>query len=156
MKRFAFASSALLVLALAAPSAFAQGKPAQAPAVKATPTAGQAPAAPARFVKTVKGIATIELIRTPSKKIGGEMVTLLKIRNTSPLAISLLKVDEYWYDKKNKVVTGDTQAHRKPFLAGEIIEITMKAPLKPDLYASNYMFSHAGGEIKLKTVKKFE
>jgi hypothetical protein len=154
----AFAPAGTLLCSLLVVSAaFAQDKPAQAPATKATAASSvQAPAAPARFVKPVKGTATIELIKGAPKKIGPDIVTVLKIKNTSNGAINLLKVDEYWYNKKQQVVTGDTQSHRKPFLPGEIIEITMKSPAKPDLYMPQWAFSHANGNIVLKAVKKFD
>jgi hypothetical protein len=159
MKRFAFASSVTVLLALAAASVFAQNKSAQAPAAKAsTPTAAQAPAAPARFVKTLKGMADIQFMQMSSKKVGNEIVTVLKIKNLSPLAVSLLKVDEYWYDKSTppKVVTGDSQPYRKPLMPGEVIELTMKSPFKPNLFMSQYQFSHAGGQVNVKRVKKFD
>ena len=155
MKRFAFASSVTILLTLAAATVFAQGKAAQAPATKAAPAA-TAPALPAKFVKTLKGTAEVQFIQMTPKKVGGDIVTVLKIKNLSPLAVSLLKVDEYWYDKTRQVVTGDSQPWRKPFMPGEIIEITMRSPYKPDLTASQYQFSHAGGHVNLKRVKKFE
>lgn len=162
MKHLAFACSVAFGLALVstpalAQSKAAQSKSAQAPATKAAPTAAVAVApAPARFVKTMKGVATIDMIEGPSKKIGNEMVTVLKVKNTSALAISLFKVDVFWYNSKRDVVTGDTFKSLKPFLAGEVIEATLRAPIKPDLYQSQYQFSHAGGEIKPTRVKKFE
>jgi len=157
MKRFAFASSVMLLLSLAAAVAYAQSKPAQAPAAKTAPapTTGQAPAAPAKFVKMLKGKAEIQFIQMQPKKIGNEIVTVLKIKNLSPLAVSLLKVDEYWY-KDGTVATGDSQAYRKPFMPGEIIEVTMRSPFKPNLQTSQYQFSHAGGSVDVKRVKKFE
>jgi hypothetical protein len=155
MKRFAFASSVALLLTFAA-VATAQTKSAQAPATKATTgTTAPAPAAPAKFVKTLKGTADIQFIQMQPKKIGNDIVTVLKIKNYSPLAISLLKVDEYWY-KDGVVATGDSQPYRKPFMPGEIIEITMRSPFKPNLQTSQYQFSHAGGQVKVKRVKKFE
>jgi len=159
MKRVAFASSVAVLLALAAASVFAQGKSAQAPAAKASaPTTGQAPAAPAKFVKTLKGMADIQFMQMSSKKVGNDIVTVLKIKNLSPLAVSLLKVDEYWYDKSTppKVVTGDSEPYRKPLMPGEIIELTMKSPFKPNLLMSQYQFSHAGGQVNVKRVKKFD
>ena len=143
---------------LVVPSAFGQAKPtAQAPAAKAAATTGvTAPATPAKWLKPVKGMAYVEIIRGPMKRVGGDLVTVLKIRNTSAGAISLLKVDEYWYDKKMKIVTGDSQPYRKPFNAGEVIEITMRSPFKPDLYRSQHAFSHANGTVSAKEVKKFE
>jgi hypothetical protein len=155
MKRFAFASSVMLLLILAAATVFAQSKAAQPPAAKAAP-ATAAPALPAKFVKTLKGTADIQFIQMPSKKVGGDIVTVLKVKNLSPLAVSLLKVDEYWYDKTRQVVTGDSQPWRKPFMPGEVIEITMRSPYKPDLTSSQYQFSHAGGHVNLKRVKKFD
>jgi len=155
MKRFAFASSVMLLLILAAATVFAQSKAAQVPAAKAAP-ATAAPALPAKFVKTLKGTADIQFIQMPSKKVGGDIVTVLKVKNLSPLAVSLLKVDEYWYDKTRQVVTGDSQPWRKPFMPGEVIEITMRSPYKPDLTSSQYQFSHAGGHVNLKRVKKFD
>jgi hypothetical protein len=124
---------------------------------KAAPTTA-APAAPAKFVRPIKGTATIEYIQTPSKKVGSDVVTVFRVKNTSSGAISLLKIDEYWYDKKPEIVTGDSERWLKPFHPGEVIEITMRSPVKPgkELYRSQYQFSHAGGDIKPKAVKKFE
>ena len=156
MKRFAFSSSVALLLTLAAAVAYAQSKPAQAPAAKTAPTSGQqAPAAPAKFVKMLKGTAEIQFIQMAPKKVGNDNVTVLKIKNLSPLAISLLKVDEYWY-KDGQVATGDSEPYRKPFMPGEVIEVTMKSPFKPNLQTSQYQFSHAGGNVNVKRVKKFE
>jgi len=158
MKHAALAPSAAILCSIFVVStAFAQAKPAQAPATKAAPTtATQAPATAAKFVKPVKGVATIELIKGSPNKIGGDIVTVMKIKNTSSGAINLLKVDEYWYSKKQVVVTGDTQSYRKPFLPGEIIEITLRSPSKPDLYQPQWAFSHANGTIEVKAVKKFQ
>jgi hypothetical protein len=162
MKHLAFACSVAFGLAIVSAPALAQSKAAQskvaqAPATKAAPAAvAVVPAAPARFVKTMKGVATIDMIEGPSKKVGNDMVTVLKIKNTSALAISLFKIDEYWYNRKREVVTGDTFKSLKPFLAGDVIEVTLKAPIKPDLYQSQYQFSHAGGDVKPSRVKKFE
>ena len=172
MKRFAFASSVIAILALGAVSILAQAKPAQAPAAKATapastpqqapatkattPTTQQAPAAPAKFIKPFKGTADIQFMEVSAKKTGGDIVTVLKIKNMSNAPISLLKVDEYWYNKSQQVVTGDTQPYRKPFMPGEIIELTLKAPYKADITVSQYMFSHANGQVNPKRVKKFD
>ena len=155
MKRLAFVCGLSVLLAI---PAFAQSKPAQAPAAKAAPapTSGTAPATPAKFVKSLKGTANIDFIEGPSKRVGSDIVTTLKVKNMSPLALSLFKVDEYWYDKKREVVTGDTYKNTKPFMPGEVIDVTLKAPVKPDLYQSQYQFSHAGGEVKPNRVKKFE
>ena len=158
MKHAAFAPATALICSLfVASPAFAQAKPAQAPATKAAATASApAPALPARFVRPVKGTASVQVIKGAPKKVGADIVTVLKIKNTSNGAISLLKVDEYWYNKKQVVVTGDSQSYRKPFNPGEVIEITLRSPSKPDLYQPQWAFSHANGNVDTKAVKKFD
>jgi hypothetical protein len=162
MKRFAFSSSVCVLIAFAAVSVFAQAKPAQAPATKAAAPATapsstqQAPAAPAKFIKPLKGTADIQFMEMSAKKVGTDIVTVLKIKNMSTAPISLLKVDEYWYNKSQQVVTGDSQPYRKPFMPGEVIELTLKAPYKPDITVSQYQFSHAGGSVNPKRVKKID
>lgn len=169
MKRFALALAAAFVCSclaavpvVAQAKSAAQSKPAtqsktatQAPATKAAPTT-QAPPVAAKFVKPIKGIAAIQIIQGPSKRIGDDIVTVFKVKNMSSGSIALLKIDEYWYDKKQQVVTGDSQPYRKPFNPGEIIEITMRSPYKAEAYQSNYMFSHANGSVDPKKVKKFD
>jgi hypothetical protein len=139
---------------------FAQTKATPPPAGKTQPPPppSATPPLPAKFVRPIKGTATVEFIQGPSKKIGNDIVTVMKVKNTSAGAISLFKIDEYWYDKKLNVVTGDTQPYRKPFNPGEIIEITLRSPWKAsmELYKSQYQFSHANGDIKPKAVKKLE
>lgn len=147
MKRPAFGAIVAVALASIASSAFAQAQP-------AAPTAQPAPAR-AKWVAPVKGIALVEVIPGTSKKVGDEMVTVLKVKNMSSGAIALLRIDEYWYDKSLKTVSGDTQRHRKPLYPGEIVEITMRSPVKPNLYRNTFNFSHANGKIEVKTVKKF-
>jgi hypothetical protein len=149
MNRRLFAPAAALLFAVcSAPSLYAQ-------ATKAAPQPA-APAAPAKWVKPYKGTATIEVIQGPSRKIGTEMVTVLKIKNTSPGALALLKGDETWFDKNLKPASGDSpRPIRQPVAPGEIVELTFKAPWKADLYRSTYQFTHVHGEVKAKAVKQF-
>jgi len=125
-----------------------------APALIAQP---QEPAKRAAYVPPVKGIATIDVIQGASKRVGQEMVTVLKIKNTSKGSINLLKADEYWYDQNLKIVSGSQYAHKKaPVQPGEIIEITLRSPVKPGLSRNQVMFSHANGTAKANPVKAFK
>jgi hypothetical protein len=119
----------------------------------------QAPAAPAKYIAPVKGVATIDVIQVSSKQVGKEMVTVLKVRNTSKGTINLLKADEYWYDKDTKIVTSAQYAHRKaPIQPGEIVEITLRAPIPPGAVPrqDQTMFRHANGDVKATKVKAFK
>lgn len=114
----------------------------------------QAPAQPAKYIPPVKNTATIEVLQTPSKRVGQEMVTVIKVRNTSKGSINLLKADEYWYDKNTQIVSGSQYSHKKaPIQPGEIVEITLKSPLKPGMQRNQILFRHAYGEVKATAVK---
>jgi len=153
-----FASAALLCSLALAPAALAQPAKPQAQAATATPatpTAAAATAAKAKFAPVVKGLASIQIIQGKPKQVGGDIVTVLKIKNTSSGAIALLRVDELWYNQKREQVTGDSEKVLKPIQPGEIVDITMKSPAKPNLYVSQYAFSHVNGKVDVKSVKKF-
>jgi hypothetical protein len=151
MKRFVVTPVLLSVLAFA-PGAFAQAAKATPAVATAAPSAA---VAKARMANPVKGTAYVEVIQGPPKKIGGEMVTVSKVKNVSNGPIAGLRVDEYWYNQKLVQVTGDTQRVRAPIAPGEIVEITTKSPIKPDLYKSTLMFNHANGKVTATGVKKF-
>jgi len=158
MHRSVFAPAvALLFCAVIVSTAFAQAKPAaQSSAPKPAAQTSPPPAAPAKFVAPVKGVATIEVLRGPSKKVGKELVTPLKIRNTSKGSIALLKIDELWYNKKRDMVTAGDFRYKKPFMPGEIIDVEIHSPIVGEPDVSQLTFTHANGKVEFKAVKKFE
>jgi hypothetical protein len=165
MKRTAFVSVlAFGVAVVFAGSAFAQGKPTtSASQTQAKPTTGSppppAPAAPTKFVPPVKGTATVDFMQVRSKVVGKEVVTELKIKNTSSGAIHLLKVDELWYNKKRDMITNGTERYKKPFMPGEIITLEIKSPVigsPAALDVDMFTFAHANGKVDAKKVKKLE
>jgi hypothetical protein len=121
------------------------------------PPAAAAPAAPAKYVPPIRGTATIEVMRMPSTRVGPDLVTKLKIKNTSTGAIHLLRVNEWWYDGSTprKEVTGGEERYKKPINPGEIVEISVKSPNKPGAQVSTLVFAHANGKVDAKSVKKF-
>lgn len=150
MKRFTSAFAVLVGVLILAPGAYAQA----AKATAATPAAAP-PVAKARMSTPVKGTAYVEVIQGAPKKVGADMVTVSKVKNVSNGPIAGLRVDEYWYNQKLVQVTGDTQRVRAPIAPGEVIEVTTRSPIKPDLYKSTLMFNHANGKVTAKGVKKF-
>jgi hypothetical protein len=153
MNRHVFAPAVVLAVTALSAAGIAQTTK---PDAKAAAPAEAAPAAPAKFAKLQKGLAVIEVVQVSGRQVGKDIVTVLKIKNMSPGALGLLKAEEFWYDKNLKVVSGDAiQPIRKPIQPGEIVEITFKSPVAPDLYRSRYTFSHANGEIKANQVKAF-
>jgi hypothetical protein len=152
MKFFATTAAVVFGFLAFAPAAFAQ-------AGKATPASASATPPPAvtkaRMSTPVKGTAYVEVIQGQGKKIGGDIVTVSKVKNVSNGPIAGLRIDEYWYNQKLVQVTGDTQRVRAPLAPGEVIEVTTRSPVKPDLYKSTLMFNHANGKVTAKGVKKF-
>jgi hypothetical protein len=156
MNRSLFASAvALVAVCLSVSSASAQTKAAAAKPVAAAP-ATPAPAAPAKWVPPVKGLATIDMVEGTRKIIGKEIVSTMKVKNTSTGSINLLKVDQLWYDRKRAVVSSATSYWRKPFLPGEVIDIELRAPLNGVPDVNQMTFAHANGNIKATKVKSFQ
>ena len=151
MKRFAVTSAVFLGFLVLAPGAFAQAAKAASAAPQGPPPA----VAKARMSTPVKGTAYVEVIQGAPKKVGADMVTVSKVKNVSNGPIAGLRIDEYWYNQKLVQVTGDTQRVRAPIAPGEVVEITTRSPIKPDLYKSTLMFNHANGKVTAKGVKKF-
>jgi len=151
MKRVAFISVVIIGLA-AAPAAFAQA----AKATPATPQAAPAPTvAKARMATPVKGTAYIEVIADQSKQVSGEIVQKMRVKNVSNAPIAGLRVDQYWYSKAGAQVTGDTARVRAPIAPGEIVDVELRSPMKPDVLNNRTMFTHANGKVDAKAVKKF-
>jgi hypothetical protein len=158
MKRIAFLAVVLLSCLSFIPAAFAQTK---------QPTSGKAdatPAAPApvsdevmkaRLKPPVHGTAFIEIIKGESKKVGNDIVTTTKVKNTSDSPIVGLRLDEWWY-AKGEQVSGDTARLRYPLAPGEVAELTTHSPIRGDMSGGSQLkFTHANGGVKLTAVKKF-
>jgi len=123
---------------------------AQAPAAK-TP----APAA-TKFVTPFKGEAAVEMTPGATKRDGNLVVTTFKVKNVSPGPLVGFKVEEYWYSKKGETVTGSPSfRHMKPFMPGEVVEVTLRSPYNAEMDRRMTMFGHSNGKVKPKQVPKF-
>jgi hypothetical protein len=150
MNRHVFAPAVgLLFVVLSSGPLFAQATPAK-------PTTPSKPLPTSGWVKPIKGLVTVDVIRGATKKVGNEVVTVLKVKNTSSGSIALLKIDEYWYDKKNNIVSGDSRPVRQPIQPGQIVEVECRSPYNPEAFQNQYFFSHANGQVKATVVKQFK
>ena len=161
MRRLALTSAALLCCLALSTAAFAQSakSTASTPAKKdAKPAVAPAPPSPevmkARMRPPVKGTAFVEFMTVSSKAVKDEIVTQLKIRNISNSPIVGMKVDQYFYAGKQEVSAG-TGRVRNPMAPGEIVDLTVASPMKPGITGNQMMFSHANGQVKPTSVKKF-
>ena len=120
-------------------------------------TPAQAPAQKAKFVPPVKGYATIDVQRVSSKRMGKNIETVLKVKNTSKGSINLLRIEQYWYSRDSKQVSFADYRHKKaPIQPGEVVEITLIAPNNPEISHDSLQFSHANGKTEARQVKKIE
>lgn len=148
----AAAGVALLATGLAAE----QAKPAVTPSATAQrPNDEGAAPAPRKLVSPVRGVATIDYTPPQAKRDGNFVVTSFKVKNTATAPIAGFKVDEFWYDKQGNAVSGSpTFRHRAPLQPGEVIDVTLKVPVSPQMSTNSYKFAHANGDIKPNRVTK--
>ena len=142
-RRIALIAAAYLVAALIPSLSHAQAAPAQA-----------APAAPAKWVPPIKGEASVEFVQGTPSRVKGEVLTKMKVRNTSKGSIALLSVEEIWYNSKREIASSGIFRVKSLIPPGEIVEFTISSPEKPDLQQNMLMFKHANGTVKPTKVKK--
>jgi hypothetical protein len=123
----------------------------------AATTHAQAPAGERpKLVAPVRGEARIGHLRPDTKVVKDEVVTVIEVKNLMSAPIAGLKIEEFWYDKANNLVPGDSETVRKPIQPGEIVAVTLRTPRDTRMSQNRYRFSHANGTIKpelMKTLK---
>ena len=107
------------------------------------------------WVNPIRGTVEIAYLSPDVKRVKGEVVTVIKVKNMSNGPVARLKVEEFWWDKGNNPVSSNQDWSRKPVMPGEIVTFTMTTPADPRMFRNNYKFSHANGDIKPKLVPKF-
>ena len=147
-RRSVFFATACLFSALVPALAHAQAKPA------ANPPAPAPAAAPGKWVPPVKGEATVDFWSAKPSIVKGEIVTVMKVKNTSKGSIALLSVEEVWYNTKREIATNGQFRNRALMNPGEVLEFKIVSPNKPNLYTNQFLFKHANGNIKPTRVPK--
>jgi hypothetical protein len=98
----------------------------------------------------------VELLAPQTKIEGDVYVTKIKVKNVSKGPIAGFKVDEYWYSKKGETVSGSpTFRLLKPMMPGDIVDVVLRSPKKPNMDRANRIFGHQNGTVKPKQVGKF-
>jgi hypothetical protein len=118
--------------------------------------AAQAPAAPRKLISPIRGEATVEYTRPNTKRSGGNVVTVMVVKNTSALPIAGFRIEESWADKSGNLAGGDVYRHPRPFMPGEVITVTLTTPANPRMASNSFNFIHANGTVKPKNVPKID
>jgi hypothetical protein len=109
-----------------------------------------------KLIAPVRGEAPVELTQPDTRVVGSDVVTKIRVKNTSTGPIAGFKVDENWF-KGNDALSGDSYRHARPLQVNEVIEITLTVPRSRVVGARNqYQFSHANGTIKPTPVKTLD
>ncbi len=127
-----------------------------APAAVAQTPAPAAPAAPRKLISPYRGDATVDYTRPNTKRAGANIVTTLTVQNTSPGPLAGFRLEESWADKGGNLAGGEIYRHPRPFMPGEIIQVTLTTPFNARMQNNSLNFVHANGTIKPKAVPKIE
>ena len=133
---------------LAAPLVAQNGQPA-APPMKSV-LAGK------KFTPPIRGEATIDLVRTPTKRDGQTLVTKIQAKNTSNAPIARLKVVETWFDKDGNMIPGGETALSGLLQPNEVGSLEIRTPVNLKMQQSQLQFSHANGTVKPHPVKSLD
>ena len=146
--RFAVAAALAGASFVAAPL-FAQDPAPQAPPMKSV-LAGK------KFTPPVRGEATIDIIKQPTKREGATLVTKIQVKNTSPGPIPRLKVAETWFDKDGNMIPGAEASINGLLQPNQVETLELRTPVNLKMVQSQLQFSHANGTIKPKPVKTMD
>ena len=127
-----------------------------APAALAQTAAPAAQAAPRKLISPIRGEATVEFTAPNTSRKGGNIVTVMVVKNTSSAPIAGFRIEESWADKTGNLAGGDIYRHPKPFMPGEVISVTLSSPANPRMTSNSFNFIHANGTVKPKRVPKIE
>ncbi len=109
-----------------------------------------------KFVPPIRGQAEVLYTKAKVTYKGKEVISTMQVKNISQAPIAGFKCDETWYDKQSGIVPGGTRyVHKSLFQPGEVITITLTDERDPRMYQNQYLFSHANGSVKAKSVAKF-
>jgi len=109
-----------------------------------------------KFTPPVRGEATIDIIKSPTRRDGTTLVTKIQVKNTSPGPIPRLTVDETWYDKKNNLNLGGKAVINGLLQPGEVQTMEVRTPANPNMSSSMLQFSHANGTVKTHATSSFD
>ena len=150
--RFAFAATVVGAVSLTGVTLFAQTE------TKTQPKAPEFKSVLAgkKFTPPVRGQATVDIVRSPTRRDGQTLITRIQVKNTSAAPIARLQVVETWYDKSNNIIPGGRGEVPGLLQPGDVSTIEVRTPVNPNMNASKLMFTHANGTVEPKQVKSIE
>ena len=149
MIRARLAAAATIVGVSFVAPVFAQDPPPAAPPMKSV-LAGK------KFTPPMRGEATIDIVKTPTKREGTTLVTKIQAKNTSAAPIARLRVAETWFDKDGNMIPGGEAAVNGLLQPNEVTTLEIRTPVNLKMLQSQLQFSHANGQVKPHAVKSID
>jgi hypothetical protein len=109
-----------------------------------------------KFSPPIRGEATIDIVKTPTKREGTTLVTKIVVKNTSAAPIPRLKVAETWFDKDGGMIPGGEAVINGLLQPNVVQTLEIRTPVNLKMAQSQLQFSHANGTIKPKSVKSLD
>ncbi|MDE3153912.1 MAG: hypothetical protein KGN76_02365 [Acidobacteriota bacterium] len=138
-------------------------KPAQ-PAESTTPPPSAAAEAAAKavaaeganlpkLVAPLQGEVTIDYTKPETKHVKDDVITTVRVKNTSNGAIAGLRMTENWYDKNGNPLAGGEDRLHTLLMAGDTATFTITTPYSPKLFSNKLDFAQVNGTVKPTLVK---
>jgi len=143
--RLGIAATVAGVVSVSGLALLAQGQPAQSPPPKAPEF--KSVLAGKKLTPPVRGDASIDFVKSPTKREGTTLVTRIQVKNTSNAPIARLTIDETWYDKNQNLIPGGKGIINGLLQPGEVQTIEVRTPSNPNMASSMLQFTHANGGI---------
>jgi len=128
----------------------------QAPASQPAPPEMKSVLAGKKFTPPIRGEATIDIVKQPTKREGSTLVTKILVKNTSNAPIPRLKVAETWFDKDGNMIPGGEAVVNGLLQPNEVSTLEVRTPVNLKMLQSRLQFSHANGTVNAKSVKSLD
>lgn len=109
-----------------------------------------------KLTPPVKGQADVDYTKPETKRKGPNVITTIKVKNTSAAPIGRLKIIETWFDKSGGTIPGGEGVINGLIQPGEVQTIEIVTPFNDKMNANSWNFVHANGTVKPHLVKSFD
>lgn len=110
-----------------------------------------------KFIPPLRGDASIDYIKSPTRREGTTLITRIQVKNTSKAPIPRLRIAETWYDKNGGLIPGGDAVVNGLLQPGDVATMEIRTPVNLKMASSMLQFTHANGTVnKPHAVKSFD
>lgn len=110
-----------------------------------------------KFIPPLRGDASIDYVKSPTRREGTTLITRIQVKNTSKAPIPRLRIAETWYDKNGGLIPGGDAVVNGLLQPGDVATLEIRTPVNLKMASSMLQFTHANGTVnKPHAVKSFD